>query len=132
MPVRHRSTGGTRRRRQELAQRWLPLLNKAEEYGIDLAYEIHPNEDLHDGVTFERFLAATGVEVAGIEFITDAEGTSYTYDVNTNTNYNPEAEARSGRSGMTTIARFLGAELARLSEPRHRTTPPAEGSCLGR
>jgi sugar phosphate isomerase/epimerase len=44
---------------QELAQRWLPLLNKAEEYGIDLAYEIHPGEDLHDGVTFERFLAAT-------------------------------------------------------------------------
>jgi sugar phosphate isomerase/epimerase len=45
---------------QELAKRWLPLLDKAEEYGIDLAYEIHPGEDLHDGVTFERFLAATG------------------------------------------------------------------------
>jgi sugar phosphate isomerase/epimerase len=44
---------------QELAKRWLPLLNKADEYGIDLAYEIHPGEDLHDGVTFERFLAAT-------------------------------------------------------------------------
>src|SRR6266702_3286909 len=45
---------------QELAKRWLPLLNKAEEYGVDLAYEIHPGEDLHDGVTFERFLEATG------------------------------------------------------------------------
>ena len=44
----------------ELAKRWQPLLNVAEEYGIDLAYEIHPGEDLHDGVTFERFLAATG------------------------------------------------------------------------
>ena len=40
-------------------------------------------------------------------------GTVYTYDVNTNTNYNPEAEARAGRSGMATLARFLGAELAR-------------------
>jgi sugar phosphate isomerase/epimerase len=44
----------------ELAKRWQPILNAADEYGIDLAYEIHPNEDLHDGVTFERFLAATG------------------------------------------------------------------------
>ena len=44
----------------ELAKRWQPILNAAEEHGIDMAYEIHPNEDLHDGVTFERFLAATG------------------------------------------------------------------------
>ncbi len=45
---------------QELARRWQPILNVADEYGVDLAYEIHPGEDLHDGVTFERFLAATG------------------------------------------------------------------------
>ncbi len=45
---------------KELAKRWQPVLNVAEEYGVDLAYEIHPGEDLHDGVTFERFLAATG------------------------------------------------------------------------
>ncbi len=32
----------------------------AEEYGVDLAHEIHPGEDLHDGITFERFLEATG------------------------------------------------------------------------
>jgi sugar phosphate isomerase/epimerase len=44
----------------ELAKRWQPILNAADEHGIDLAYEIHPNEDLHDGVTFERFLVATG------------------------------------------------------------------------
>jgi sugar phosphate isomerase/epimerase len=45
---------------KELAKRWQPVLNVAEEYGVDLAYEIHPGEDLHDGATFERFLAATG------------------------------------------------------------------------
>lgn len=45
---------------QELAKRWRPILDVAEEYGVDLAFEIHPGEDLHDGVTFERFLAATG------------------------------------------------------------------------
>ena len=44
----------------ELAKRWRPILNKFDENGIDLCYEIHPNEDLHDGVTFERFLKATG------------------------------------------------------------------------
>ena len=40
----------------ELARRWLPLLNHAEDCGVDVAYEIHPGEDLHDGVTFEMFL----------------------------------------------------------------------------
>ena len=41
-----------------LAQLWLPILNAFDEAGIDLCYEIHPGEDLHDGVTFERFLSA--------------------------------------------------------------------------
>ena len=65
---------------------------------------------------YEAFLAANGIEVAGIEFIRDNAGAAYTYDVNTNTNYNPEAEARAGRSAMTALARFLGAELARVSQ----------------
>jgi sugar phosphate isomerase/epimerase len=41
---------------QELANRWLPILNKFEDAGVDLCYEIHPGEDLHDGVTYEMFL----------------------------------------------------------------------------
>src|SRR5438477_6205974 len=61
---------------------------------------------------YGAFLAANGIEVAGIEFIADANGVFYTYDVNTNTNYNPDAEARAGRSAMTALARFLGGELA--------------------
>ena len=40
----------------ELARRWTPLLNHADACGVDVAYEIHPGEDLHDGVTFEMFL----------------------------------------------------------------------------
>jgi sugar phosphate isomerase/epimerase len=40
----------------ELAKRWLPILNYFDECGIDVCYEIHPGEDLHDGVTFEMFL----------------------------------------------------------------------------
>ena len=62
---------------------------------------------------YVAFLAANGVEVAGIEFIRDADGAPYTYDVNTNTNYNADAERRAGRSGMAAIARFLAGELAR-------------------
>ncbi|MDH5400134.1 MAG: sugar phosphate isomerase/epimerase [Cyclobacteriaceae bacterium] len=45
---------------KELADRWLPILNAFDEVGVDLCYEIHPGEDLHDGVTYERFLEATG------------------------------------------------------------------------
>lgn len=40
----------------ELASRWLPVLNEFDNYGVDLCYEIHPGEDLHDGVTYEMFL----------------------------------------------------------------------------
>jgi hypothetical protein len=64
---------------------------------------------------YEAFLAANDIEVAGIEFIRDSDGSIYTYDVNTNTNYNPDAEARAGRSAMTALARFLGNELSRVS-----------------
>jgi sugar phosphate isomerase/epimerase len=45
---------------RELAKRWLPILNAFDKAGVDLCYEIHPGEDLHDGITFERFLEATG------------------------------------------------------------------------
>ena len=40
----------------ELAKRWRPILDYADGHGVDLAYEIHPGEDLHDGVTYEMFL----------------------------------------------------------------------------
>jgi sugar phosphate isomerase/epimerase len=40
----------------ELARRWRPILDHAEDCGVDICYEIHPGEDLHDGVTFEMFL----------------------------------------------------------------------------
>jgi len=45
---------------KELAARWLPILNEFDKHGVDVCYELHPGEDLHDGITFERFLAATG------------------------------------------------------------------------
>jgi sugar phosphate isomerase/epimerase len=45
---------------KELARRWRPILDAFDEAGVDVCFEIHPGEDLHDGATFERFLAAVG------------------------------------------------------------------------
>ncbi|RFO94692.1 AP endonuclease [Rhodoferax lacus] len=44
----------------ELAKRWLPILNQFEDNGVDLCYEVHPCEDVHDGLTFEMFLERVG------------------------------------------------------------------------
>jgi sugar phosphate isomerase/epimerase len=40
----------------ELAKRWRPILDGFDAVGVDLCYELHPGEDLHDGATFEMFL----------------------------------------------------------------------------
>jgi sugar phosphate isomerase/epimerase len=40
----------------ELGRRWRPILDRFEDVGVDVCYELHPGEDLHDGATFSRFL----------------------------------------------------------------------------
>ncbi|WP_139921287.1 sugar phosphate isomerase/epimerase [Hymenobacter sp. DG01] len=40
----------------ELARRWLPILNTFDECGVDVCYEVHAGEDLHDGISYEMFL----------------------------------------------------------------------------
>jgi len=67
---------------------------------------------------YRRFLIANGIGIAGIEFIVDAAGELYTYDVNTNTNYNSAAEAEAGKYAMRAIAAYLGRELERLYPAR--------------
>jgi sugar phosphate isomerase/epimerase len=42
----------------ELGRRWRPILDAFDSAGVDVCFELHPGEDLHDGATFERFLAA--------------------------------------------------------------------------
>ena len=68
--------------------------------------------------SYARFLSLNGIEIAGIEFIRDAEGRLFTYDVNTNTNYNAQAEAEAGvtLTGMRAVAQFLGEALAKLPD----------------
>jgi sugar phosphate isomerase/epimerase len=44
----------------ELARRWKPILDVFDENGVDIGFELHPGEDLHDGATFEMFLDRAG------------------------------------------------------------------------
>lgn len=44
---------------EELARLWKPILDEFDENGVDVCYELHPGEDLHDGITYEKFLEAT-------------------------------------------------------------------------
>ena len=63
---------------------------------------------------YEAFLKAVKIDVAGIEFIKNAAGEIFTYDVNTNTNYNADAEAKAEKYGMLELATFLGEALKRV------------------
>jgi len=67
---------------------------------------------------YEKFIAKNGIEIAGIEYIIDKNGTIYTYDINTNTNYNSQAEKSSKIKGMKSIAKFLKEELLLLNNIR--------------
>jgi len=44
----------------ELGKRWLPILQAFDEVDVDVCFELHPAEDLHDGITFDRFLSVVG------------------------------------------------------------------------
>jgi len=72
-------------------------------------------EDFLDPIIekYEAFLKENNIQVAGIEFIRNANGEIFTYDVNTNTNYNADAEKVAGKFGMLQLAKLLGEELDR-------------------
>ena len=59
-PWPQRPPGLVRETFAELGKRWRPILDAFDEAGVDVCFELHPGEDLHDGVTFERFLDAVG------------------------------------------------------------------------
>ena len=63
----------------------------------------------------QQVMADEGLDVAAFEFIQDADGTPYVYDINTNTNYNSDAENRAGLSAMGQLADYLGSELSTLN-----------------
>jgi len=55
-PFPQRPAGLVEEAFDELARRWTPILDEFDRHGVDVCYEIHPSEDLHDGVTYEMFL----------------------------------------------------------------------------
>ncbi len=59
-----------------------------------------------------RLCADEGIEIAGIEFVEDARGNRYTYDINGTTNYNQTLGARIGVAGMREVARYVRAVAA--------------------
>jgi hypothetical protein len=80
-------------------------------------------EGFEDGILekYKKVLAGNHIQVAGIEFIRNADGEIYTYDINTNTNYNSEAEAKAGKYGMLEVASLLKKTL----EEKYATTATA-------
>ncbi|WP_284035555.1 alpha-L-glutamate ligase [Neobacillus sp. 114] len=70
---------------------------------------------------YKKVLAGNNIHVAGIEFIRNAEGEIFTYDINTNTNYNSDAEAKAGKYGMLELALLLKKTL----EEKYVTTATA-------
>ena len=64
----------------------------------------------------QAVMAQEGLDVAAFEFITDADGAAFVYDINTNTNYNSDAESRAGISAMHLLASYLGKQLAQVTQ----------------
>ncbi len=60
------------------------------------AFVVQPNNDHPVIKQLEQFMQAQHIDVAGVEYIVDAAGKTYVYDINTNTNYNQKAEAIAG------------------------------------
>lgn len=77
-------------------------------------FEIVENNETKLLENYAAFLKNSGIDVAGIEFIRNANGEIFTYDVNTNTNYNSDAEAKEGKYAMLQLAKFLGQELNKV------------------
>jgi hypothetical protein len=63
--------------------------------------------------SYLRMMKAEGLDVAGIEFVEDAAGNRYTYDINGTTNYNSALGREVGVDGMLMLARLIRRELDR-------------------
>ena len=61
--------------------------------------------------SFERLCTAEGIDLGGIEFLEDAKGQRFTYDINANTNYNAAFGRSIGVDGMRDVARWIRREV---------------------
>jgi len=86
-----------------------PVGADADDGRFTLASEVHGDDPLVQ--QYIQFLAANHIDLAGIEYVTDAAGQRWTYDVNGTTNYNPAVESAHGLSGMRALAALARREL---------------------
>ncbi|MFC0445164.1 RimK family alpha-L-glutamate ligase [Pseudidiomarina halophila] len=87
-----------------IEDQFCPTDQQSNKFTITQRFDQHEIID-----ALENFLHQTGIDVAGIEFIENAQGELFVYDVNTNTNYNQPAEQRAEVSdtGMGALADYL-------------------------
>ncbi|MCH8491677.1 MAG: alpha-L-glutamate ligase [Idiomarina sp.] len=87
-----------------IEEQFCPTDQTSEKFAITQRFNEHPIIG-----QLENFLRASQIDVAGIEFIENADGELFVYDVNTNTNYNQGAEQRAQveRTGMGALADYL-------------------------
>jgi hypothetical protein len=73
-------------------------------------HKFQPDPMTADDPLVAQYIAlmkAEGIDLAGIEFVTDDEGTRWTYDINGTTNYNAVLGEEIGVDGMRELARFI-------------------------
>lgn len=63
---------------------------------------------------YQGLLRAEGIDLAGIEFVQDAEGRRYTYDINGTTNYSGVLGEQIGIDGMREVARWMRREVVEV------------------
>lgn len=82
--------------------------------GESSKFRLRPDVTADDPLVgqFVELMHQNAIDVAGIEFVEDADGNRYVYDINGTTNYNADVEARHGLSGMDAIAALVGREIA--------------------
>jgi hypothetical protein len=103
----------------EVGEQFCPAPGEEEKKKFRLAAR-EPDRELVGKL--ERFFKANDAEVAAAEYVENARGERFVYDINMNTNYNQQAErdAGDGRRAMHRVAEFLGSELERLYGRRDR------------
>jgi hypothetical protein len=71
------------------------------------------------------FMRENEIDVAGFEFIEDAHGKRFTYDINCTTNYSPAVEESHSLNGMASIVSLVADALRQISTgDKHQSSVP--------
>ncbi len=98
----------------EIGNNFCPTTEQKDSSGINRQSLFSLNENFSDPI-IEKYIALMKehrIDIAGIEFIEDAQGNKITYDINCTTNYSPAVESDHHLNGMKAIVEFLIQELS--------------------